>query len=231
MENSKMKHIASAIVILFIVMIPLVGSPFVSWTGNENETSPKTIPAVYDEEENCCNMVGTNTRSDLAEEFVSATNLLAAYTDISISDVYDNFNFGNSSLEDFVGDSITGYAMPSAVTIALGNVISQKGLGSSYSAQNVTGTLWGQVLSRLNDGIPLMVWITSDMEDPTDVTRMDDGDTWYSNRKIVVIYKVEDSTVYAIDPVDGKTTYNESYFEGLYEMCGQKCVMIRHTVI
>lgn len=226
-----MKFIASAIVILFIVAIPLVGLPLVSWTGSENEIAPETIPTVYDEEENHCDMVGTSTRSDLAEEFVSATNLLAAYTDVSVSDVYDNFNFGDSSLEDFVGDSIAGYAMPSAITIALGNVISQKGLGSSYSAQNVTGTLWGQVLSRLNDGIPLMVWITSDMEDPKDVVRMDDGDTRYSNRKVVVVYKVENSTVYAIDPVNGETTYNESSFEGLYEMCGQKCVMIRRTVI
>lgn len=231
MENSKMKFIALAIVILFIVAIPLVGLPLVSWTGNENEIAAETVPMVYDEEENHCELVGTNTRSDLAEEFVSATNLLAAYTDVSVSDVYDNFNFGDSSLEDFVGDSIAGYAMPSAITIALGNVISQKGLGSSYSAQNVTGTLWGQVLSRLNDGIPLMVWITSDMEDPKDVVRMDDGDTWYSNRKVVVVYKVENSTVYAIDPVNGETTYNESSFEGLYEMCGQKCVMIRRTVI
>lgn len=226
-----MKFIALAIVILFIVAIPLVGLPLVSWTGNENEIAAETVPMVYDEEENHCELVGTNTRSDLAEEFVSATNLLAAYTDVSVSDVYDNFNFGDSSLEDFVGDSIAGYAMPSAITIALGNVISQKGLGSSYSAQNVTGTLWGQVLSRLNDGIPLMVWITSDMEDPKDVVRMDDGDTWYSNRKVVVVYKVENSTVYAIDPVNGETTYNESSFEGLYEMCGQKCVMIRRTVI
>lgn len=231
MENLKMKYIASAIVILFIVAIPLVGLPLVSWTGNENEIAAETVPTVYDEEENHCELVGTNTRSDLAEEFVSATNLLAAYTDVSISDVYNNFNFGDSSLEDFVGDSIAGYAMPSAVTIALGNVISQKGLGSSYSAQNVTGTLWGQVLNRLNDGVPLMVWVTSDMEDPKDVARMDDGDTWYSNRKVVVIYKVENSTVYAIDPVNGETTYNESSFEGLYEMCGQKCVMIRRTVI
>lgn len=231
MENSKMKYVASAIVILFIVAIPLIGLPLVSWTGNENETSPETAPVVYDEEENHCDMVGANTRSDLAEEFVSAANLLAAYMDVSISDVYNNFNFGDSSLEDFVGGSATGYAMPSAVTIALGNVISQKGLGSSYSAQNVTGTLWGQVLNRLSDGIPLMVWITSDTEGPKDVTYVDDGDTWYSNRKVVVIYKVEDDTVYAVDPVNGRVTYDESRFEGLYEMCGQKCVMIRRTVI
>lgn len=226
----------TALIILFVVLIGVFScSKRNTEIVNENSAATTTTAdglIVYDMEMNHCNGVGFLTRADMAQEFTSAFNLFCGYStnDCSISEIANSFNYGDSTLDDFIGDSVTGYAMPSAVTIALGNCLSLHNLGKSYIAENVTGTPWDSIVSRVNAGIPMMVWVTENLEEPQDVTTVENSETYYSNRRIVVIYAINNEGVHVSDPIDGDVTYDTSKFENAYETCGQKAIMIRRTV-
>lgn len=89
-----------------------------------------------------------------------------------------------------------------------------KDVESDYTAYNLTGTEFTDLLSYVNDGYPVMVWETIGMFEGYPSTKWVIDNTefqWYANFHCMVLIGYTDDCYILLDPLDEKGE-NETYF-------------------
>lgn len=105
-------------------------------------------------------------------------------------------------------------------------------LGSDLIAKSMTGTSFSKLRRYVQNGIPAVIWITSDYEPP----RYNSGFTWtlpdgstyipYGNLHCVVLTKIENDDVHLADPFQGEVVISQHLCKDLYEQMGKRAVIL-----
>ncbi|MDP5275065.1 C39 family peptidase [Chengkuizengella axinellae] len=101
----------------------------------------------------------------------------------------------------------------------------------NYSVVDLTGSSREDIIEQLNQGVPIMVWVTIDLNKP----QMDFS--WYfndtgeffsapSNLHVMVLHGYDQNNVYVMDPLKGEMTYDANTFFGSYYALGSHAMMI-----
>lgn len=77
--------------------------------------------------------------------------------------------------------------------------------------------------------LPSAVWVTMYLNDPMPSNYESNGYRLFRNPHCVVVTKIDDGTVYVIDPLVGETSYPLSRFENIYNTLGSQAVCIEVT--
>lgn len=131
------------------------------------------------------------------------------------------------------GDYATGYSgspygmgggFPAGIVAACNLYLADR--GSSLAAHDLTGTSLNDLSALTNRGMPVLVWTTMFMEDPLFSAGEEGELKWYDNEHCVVVYALDDETVYVSDPLEGVVERDRAEFERIFEECGTMAVAI-----
>ncbi len=105
-------------------------------------------------------------------------------------------------------------------------------LNGDRNVINLTGTSFYDLLDYINNGVPVIVWATTNMVNSYYSTTWDlpDGEfTWKANEHCLVItgYDYNSQLIFVADPVAGNTEYDMNVFADRYEQMGCQAVIIR----
>lgn len=136
-----------------------------------------------------------------------------------------------SPYEAFVGDprSRDGYGAYAPVLVDTANKYLQD-QETLLEAKDVTGITMDDVREYLRNGFPVMIWLTSDMQEPRDSVSWNiDGDsyTWKENEYCVTIIGFADNTYMIADPSNGIVELNSDIVESVFTDMGQQAVVIQ----
>ena len=103
-------------------------------------------------------------------------------------------------------------------------------------AINISGSSKEQLLSYLNNGIPIVVWITLDLSTPTldgHWYLSDTGEYYkaYTNLHVVVLNGYKEGMVHVMNPLKGQVEYNLDAFFKSYEEMGKQAVILEKEEI
>lgn len=117
----------------------------------------------------------------------------------------------------------------SAIMTELNTYLSEQ--GSSLRAVNKTGISLDDLYSCIDNGTPVMVWVTIYMADrkTTKGWYTEDG-RWMeyaSNDHGAVLIGYTDTTVTLADPISGKVTYSRAQFEKVFASRGNQALIIQ----
>lgn len=96
---------------------------------------------------------------------------------------------------------------------------------------NLTGTSFYDLLDYINNGIPVIVWATTNMNNSYYSTTWDlpDGEfTWKANEHCLVLtgYDYDNGLILVADPLVGNTQYDINVFADRYEQMGCQAVIV-----
>ena len=96
---------------------------------------------------------------------------------------------------------------------------------------NLTGTSFYDLLDYINNGIPVIVWATTNMNNSYYSTTWDlpDGEfTWKANEHCLVLtgYDYDNGLISVADPLVGNTQYDINVFADRYEQMGCQAVIV-----
>lgn len=92
--------------------------------------------------------------------------------------------------------------------------------GSSLRAVDATGTSFEELRSLAADGVPILIWTTTDGNPPVYSGESAGGYDWFINEHCMLMYDADDGYVYVSDPLNGLLTKETSAFGALYAECG-----------
>lgn len=104
---------------------------------------------------------------------------------------------------------------------------------SSKQAYDITGADFQRLCTEIEQGNPVIVWNTQDINKPSKqvVITLKDGrqTVWYSNEHCVVFtgYNLVDNTVTVIDPLEGIVERDFNTFMQRYKELGRQAVVIK----
>lgn len=98
-------------------------------------------------------------------------------------------------------------------------------------AINASGSSKEQLLSYLDNGIPIVIWITLDLSSPTldgHWYLSDTGEYYkaYTNLHVVVLNGYKEDVVHVMNPLKGQVQYNLDAFFNSYEEMGKHAVIL-----
>lgn len=101
-----------------------------------------------------------------------------------------------------------------------------------HTAFDVSGSTWRQLINYLDEGIPVVAWVTEDLEKirPGFAWRLIDSGDYYSapgNLHAVVINGYSGEYLHVMDPVRGQVRYNAGDFFAAYYALGSHAVIVR----
>ena len=103
----------------------------------------------------------------------------------------------------------------------------------ALTVTNVTGAELKELLTYINKSIPVIIWITMDLNEshPTTKWTTPEGEKvqWMDNEHCVVLIGYTKDQVICMDPVKGITYYNKALFESRYIQMGKNAVVISKT--
>lgn len=132
----------------------------------------------------------------------------------------------------FVGNpaSDEGYVCGTeAVVIAAKRFFKSSGIHAK--AIDITGSSSRQLYKYISEGIPVVVWVTIEMKNRTDLQGWYTKDgrymgwCWLDHGAVLIGYN--EKTVTLADPLSGIITYEKNQFESVFESRGNKCVIIQ----
>lgn len=146
--------------------------------------------------------------------------------------------YGPDINEMFVGDprctytsSTPGYGVFSpAVTKALQKAIDQRSGG--YTAVKISGCTFDELLSKVSDGHPVIVWATYKMKKPTQVN------AWYiestgkyfeypRGTHVMILSGYSKDSVTTVDPYgNGVLEFSRDLFEDRWELLGRQAIIL-----
>lgn len=160
-------------------------------------------------------------------EPISLTIMLHAYSyDIGMPEIMRYFDRSDTDfVHAFWGSEYSeGAAYPPAVVEAANRYLLMQ--GSSLEARDITGAYWGTIEAMIGDGVPVMVWTTTDFKSPVWSGWDVDGWPMYANEHCVVVYGQDGSTLYVSDPLEGLITRPMGEFARIWEQCGSMAVAL-----
>lgn len=131
----------------------------------------------------------------------------------------------------FVGDPATdkGYICGTKAIRAAANKYLQQN-SSFLRAMDKTGISAEEIYRRVNQDIPVVVWVTINMEERREVEgwKTEEGDyvDWGRNDHGAVLIGYTENTVTIADPISGRVVYSREQFEKIYASRGKQCVFL-----
>ena len=102
---------------------------------------------------------------------------------------------------------------------------------NKMKATNISGSSKEEILSLLNNGVPVVIWITLDLSKQTLVGHWylhDTGQYYkaYTNLHVVVLNGYKENVVHVMNPLKGQVEYNMDAFFKSYEEMGKHAVVL-----
>ena len=102
---------------------------------------------------------------------------------------------------------------------------------NKMKAINISGSSKEKILSLLNNGVPVVIWITLDLSKPTLNGHWYLNDTGqyykaYTNLHVVVLNGYKEDVVHVMNPLKGQVEYNMDAFFKSYEEMGKHAVVL-----
>ncbi|MBR5752994.1 MAG: C39 family peptidase [Clostridia bacterium] len=186
-------------------------------------------------------------------EAASATMLLKYYGyDITLAKMVaaiprenlrtvDGKRYGPRITEKFVGDPRSTYTSSNpgygcfapVVTKSMNSVISKQ--HGKHKAVNKTGATFSELLGFLDEGRPVIVWSTYNLQTPTKVNAWyiatSKGPEYFSYPRgthVCVLVGYDAKNIYLADPYGAKTkTFGRSAFNDKYKLLGRQAVLLQ----
>ena len=165
---------------------------------------------------------------------VDKTTMAAVYLPTEDYEVYESVSgvkYGNDLNEYFLGDPFTeeGYVCGTEAIITAADAYLADA-GSSLAAVDLTGEDPETLYSLVSMDIPVVVWVTINMEDryETEGWYTSDGEyvEWSNNDHGAVLIGYDEDFVVIADPIAGIVGYDREQFESVYEQRGEKSVIL-----
>ncbi|MBQ8062401.1 MAG: C39 family peptidase [Bacteroidales bacterium] len=153
----------------------------------------------------------------------------------------DGKRYGPRITEKFVGDPRSSYtnanpgygAFAPVVTKSLNNVIQNQ--HGKHKAVNKTGATFSELLNFLDEGKPVIVWSTYNMQTPTTVNAWyiatPTGPEYFSYPRgthVCVLIGYDAKNVYLADPYGATNkTFSRSAFNDKYKLLGRQAVLLQ----
>ncbi len=99
-------------------------------------------------------------------------------------------------------------------------------------ATNISGSSKEDLIAYLNNGIPIVTWVTLDLSEPKlngHWYLKDTGEYYqaYTNLHVVVLNGYKDDIVHVMDPLKGQVEYNLNAFFKSYEEMGKHALILQ----
>lgn len=158
-------------------------------------------------------------------EFAAATMLLNSYGyNAEIQNLLDTVNYSD---DNFVfcywGDVKTeGAIYAPGLVVCINNYLQD--INAKFRSTNLTGMTWDEVVSMLNSGKPLIMWVTEDYTAPHFTDFSANNQYLYSNEHCVCVYGIDEGIVRVADPLKGFIGIDESIFQQVWTECGEMAI-------
>lgn len=122
------------------------------------------------------------------------------------------------------------YAFAGPIVEASKKIIDDK--GSRLITENVSGSSREEILSYMDQNIPVIVWVTLDLSPPITsggwyIDGTDEFHSSFINLHTVVLDGWKDGEVTVMDPLKGLVTHPEDKFFESYEALGSQAVLVK----
>ena len=102
---------------------------------------------------------------------------------------------------------------------------------NKMKATNISGSSKEQIISYLDQGIPIVIWVTLDLSVPNLNSHWYVSDTGeyykaYTNLHVVVLNGYKDGVVHVMNPLKGQVEYNMDAFFKSYEEMGKHALIL-----
>ncbi len=203
-----------------------------------NDTSTALIedfPIVYQDPElpTGCEITALTMALNYYGYSVSKTEMASQYLPTASANFYygqDGLLYGPDMDEYFVGDPFgTGYICGTDAIVTAANAYLED-QGSTLYAVDITGSTVEELYVRVSQGQPVVVWVTTGMEDrnATQGWYTEDGKyvEWATNDHGAVLIGYTETTVVVADPISGLAEYDKEQFEEVFASRGNQCVVL-----
>eukprot|EP00130_Batrachochytrium_dendrobatidis_P008614 XP_006683489.1 hypothetical protein BATDEDRAFT_28992 [Batrachochytrium dendrobatidis JAM81] len=101
----------------------------------------------------------------------------------------------------------------------------------SYTAENISGSSEKDIYQLLSKGIPVIIWTTVDMKEPRvnyswHIKGTNEKINVPTNSHTVVLTGFKDDSVFAMDPLKGRVTYQAEHLFDIYEQAGGHAMVV-----
>lgn len=102
----------------------------------------------------------------------------------------------------------------------------------SLRAENISGSNPEEILTYMDQNIPVMVWVTKDLSAPVKrggwyIDETNEFHASFTNLHTVVLHGWKDGEVYVMDPLKGTVSYPEAKFFESYLALGSQAIIIK----
>ncbi|MGL6201637.1 MAG: C39 family peptidase [Lachnospiraceae bacterium] len=142
--------------------------------------------------------------------------------------------YGNDLNQYFIGDP-TGYGTicgTGAIVTAANSYLNDN--GSTMTAVDRTGATLEELYQMVSEGIPVVVWITIEMQEriPTEGWYTEGGEyvDWATSDHGAVLVGYTLKTVLIADPISGLVEYDSEQFEKVFASRSNQCVVLLQDI-
>lgn len=161
-------------------------------------------------------------------EFAAAAMLLDSYGySVEIQNLLDFMNYSdNNFVFCYLGDVKTeGVVYAPGLVVCINNYLHS--INAGFRSTNLTGITWNEVVSTLESGRLLVMWVTEDYTSPQFTNFMSNDQYLYSNEHCVCVYGIDEGIVKIADPIKGFIEIDESIFQQVWTECGEMAIGLR----
>lgn len=110
--------------------------------------------------------------------------------------------------------------------------IASKSLGTNLKTENISGSSTAEIEKWLERGVPVIVWVTLNLEKPLInggwyINDTNEYHSSYTNLHTVVLLKSTENEVIVMDPLKGYVKHDKTTFFGSYESLNKQAIIIK----
>lgn len=164
---------------------------------------------------------------------VSKTTMADHYLPKQAFSVKNGKRYGPDPYQAYAGNprSATNgwYSFAPPIVKAADNYIATQ--ANKMKAKDISGSNQDEILTYLNNGVPVVMWVTLDLSKPTLKLQWYSSDTGapykaYTNLHAVVLTGYKDGIVSVMNPLKGQITYKQNVFFKSYEVLGKHALVL-----
>ncbi|AQQ55068.1 hypothetical protein B0X71_09145 [Planococcus lenghuensis] len=202
----------------------------------ERKASHLNVPTVFQKPElpNGCEITALTALLNYHGIEVSKTTMADDYLPQESLGYHNSVKIGPNPYHAYAGnprDSDDGwYVFANPIVEAANSIIAEKGKG--LKAENVGGSTREEILSYIDQDIPVAIWVTLDLSPPIKrggwyIKETSEFHPSFINLHTVVLDGWEDGEVYVMDPLKGRLSHPEDVFFESYKALGSQAVIIK----
>jgi uncharacterized protein YvpB len=224
----KLKYIATSVMLLFIALLPaalVYGQP--EMEGHYYQINDVPALSQYPELPNGCEATATTMLLNWAGLDINKTDVANAIPSGPMpSEMEDGSYVGANPEDEFVGDAFSiGYGVfHKPIARLINQLLPDRAL-------DLTGHTFDELLNSVQNGYPVIVWATEQMEVPYEkeawVDAAGNDVIWNEPEHALLLTGWDDDHAYMNDPITGeKETYNLWGFKTVWEAMGSQAVTL-----